>query len=499
MAFVPGFEHDIFVSYARVDDDPITDCEQGWVSQLVEILQKRLAAMFGRKDAYSLWMDPELAKYADLSPQILEVLEKTATLLVVYSQGYLSSPWCQRERQEFMTLVRQRKEEGAGVFLLEITEMDLAARPQEFDGLLGYRFWEEFDGVPQPLGHPVPTKTDRTYYSKVEDLARDIHQALSRMKGQPQRSRVHDAANEPMTRGPRDDVVTTTEENPREGVFLAEVTDDLEFFRDEVVRYILQAGYRVFPNSIYPREAGEFQACVEAELGHSTVFAQLLGPFAGKKPPGCEDTYVDLQFNAAQAAGKPIVQWRDQGLNVDQVRDPGQRKLLEGGHVLVGDIELFKSEIVKTVKDEVKKRQAANQPQSTSSNAFVFVDTQQEDLPVAKELCGMLDTTGCGYALPVLQGSPEEVREDLEANLVDCDGLIVVYGSITAQWVREQLRQLRKILYRRQKPLTALAVCEGPPDDKSPLGMKLPNMQILDCRHGLDMARIESFLTALKV
>jgi hypothetical protein len=94
-------------------------------------------------------------------------------------------------------------------------------------------------------------------------------------------------------------------------------------------------------------------------------------------------------------------------------------------------------------------------------------------------------------------GRPDEIRQDLEANLLDCDGLIVVYGEITEQWVREQLRQWRKILYRRDKPLRALAVYEGPPSAKQPLGMRLPRMHVIDCRRGLQQEKVQSFLNEL--
>ncbi len=73
----------------------------------------------------------------------------------------------------------------------------------------------------------------------------------------------------------------------------------------------------------------------------------------------------------------------------------------------------------------------------------------------------------------------------------------MVYGEITEQWVREQLRQWRKMLYRREKPLRALAIYEGPPSSKQPLGMKLPNMHVLDCRDGLNRAKLEPFLAKL--
>jgi hypothetical protein len=133
-----------------------------------------------------------------------------------------------------------------------------------------------------------------------------------------------------------------------------------------------------------------------------------------------------------------------------------------------------------------------------AAQAFVFVDVDREDMPLVEELCAVLEESGCSYAIPLHQGAPDEVRQDLEANLLECDGLVIVYGGITEQWVREQLRQWRKMIFRREKPLKALGVYEGPPPEKTPLGMRLPGMYVLDCREGLKPEKLREFIKALE-
>jgi TIR domain len=98
IGFVPGYTHDIFVSYAHVDDLPDRKGEDGWVTVLVRRLMNRLAQLLGRQDSYSLWFDSELAHHVPITPEMLGTLEATATLMVVRSPGYLASPWCGRER-----------------------------------------------------------------------------------------------------------------------------------------------------------------------------------------------------------------------------------------------------------------------------------------------------------------------------------------------------------------------------------------------------------------
>ena len=72
-------------------------------------------------------------------------------------------------------------------------------------------------------------------------------------------------------------------------------------------------------------------------------------------------------------------------------------------------------------------------------------------------------------AVPILQGSSEEVRLDLEENIVECDALVMVYGETTPVWVRGQLRLYSKLKHRRKQPLKALAHLFRPAGYRSPI------------------------------
>ena len=100
--------------------------------------------------------------------------------------------------------------------------------------------------------------------------------------------------------------------------------------------------------------------------------------------------------------------------------------------------------------------------------------------------------------MPLATGSPDDIRTDLEENLLTCDGLLLVYGKTTASWVRSQLRQGRKVISQREQPLSAMAVFEGPPLDKTGLDLKLPNLLQLDCRNGVSSAAIQNFVASLR-
>ena len=112
MAFVPEYEHDIFVSYAHVDDQPFIDAAtaNGWVATLVRYLKNELAQKVGRADAVSVWLDAHnLRGHHPLNDEIAIQLERTALLVAILSPGYVASDWCQQEARLFADFGRRSR------------------------------------------------------------------------------------------------------------------------------------------------------------------------------------------------------------------------------------------------------------------------------------------------------------------------------------------------------------------------------------------------------
>ena len=491
MAFVTGCEHDVFLSYAHVDDDALPGMEHGWVTTLVQCLRTRLAQILGRSDSYSLWMDHDLSGNVSVSRQLMSAVHNTATLVVVLSPGYIASDWCRRERSGFLSAVAART--GSGVFVIEREPVDEAECPAEFKDLTGYHFWvgEWPNKTVRILGSPAPAPTDRDYYACVDDLCRDLAQELKRQRGT--------AAT--MVMAAQSAAVAQTVSAPvparsqagegRPVVFLAETTDDLETNRSAIRRFLSQMDIDVLPATWYPQEPRAFRQSVQRDLARSELFVQLISEAPGKKPPDLPGGYVALQLEIAKALNKPVLQWRRPGMDLSLVEDGDHRQLLEMETVRAEGLEEFKREI---------RRRATEPPPPppTPLNAFVFVDMETADRPLAERVCGLLESYGAEYSLPAQSDDPGENRRDLEQNLLNSDVVIVVYGNTTATWVRSQLLAFRKILAQRTAPLRALAVFEGPPQEKAGIDLKLQKMQTLNCRQGAIEEQLRRFLEATR-
>jgi hypothetical protein len=315
MAYVAEYEHDVFISYAHVDNEPLVGVTEGWVTTLVRNLETVLRQKLGdREHRLSIWMDHELAGNRPFGDDIVAALERTATLLVIASPGYITSEWCSRERETFRRLVASRARSGSRVFIVHRDRLELIRLPREFEGLLGYRFWIE-EGparTPRTLGVPVPTAAEVEYYSRVNQLALEVADELQRLGGGPA------AAASVAAGGPT--------------LFLAEVTDDLEPRREAVRRYLLQLGFEVLPAGEYPRaDARAFEQAVSGDLARSRLFVQLLSEVVGRKPPIAPRGFPARQYELACAAKIPVLQWRARELAVETVDDADQRALLQGG------------------------------------------------------------------------------------------------------------------------------------------------------------------------
>jgi hypothetical protein len=477
MAYVTGYQHDVFISYSHLDNEPLGS-GKGWVTTLAGYLKQELDRGLGSRDT-QVWMDSrKLTSHEPFPAQIGDGLDNCATLLVVASQGYLQSEWCQRERNGFLNAARAKGAATSRIFRVDVDRIPPADFPPELADLLGYPFWTlDRNEYPRTLGMASGQQIDDDYYAALTKLRIELGAELKRLR----------RGNSPQAAVP--------------AVFLAEVTDDLDDLREELYSYITQAGLTALPDRAYPRDDyAEYQRRMDADLRRSAVFVQLLSEVAGKQLPSWPKRLPAVQSNQARLSASRVMQWRSRELHLDTIRNsnPDHYSLLNGPEVIACGIEEFKRTVVDTARAPAKRVQP--RAEAIAADSLVFVNSDSPDREIAREVCEILKQEGIGYSLPLFDENtkPADVRADLEMNLATCDGLILVYGNTPVTWVRRQLAQGRKILSQREAPLTILGLVEGPPPDKQGIGFDMPNMRSLDCRNGVCKDAVMNFITALR-
>lgn len=472
--FVPGFEQDVFISYSHLDDKPLRDGQLGWVRRLKEALEREVGQRLGAP-AFRIWMDPQIAGNVPLTTELVGKLRASATLVIVMSPSYVASEWCRRERNAFLQLARECVRDGR-IFVVRCREPDRKDVPPEFGELLGYPFWtkDAQTGIERCLGALDPPEQE--YWDQVIRLSAQLAGKLKALKAAGD-GRAAEAA-------------------PAVSVFVARSTDDLGDREEELKGYLEQQSIAVLPQTWYPtNDPDAFRTAMEADLRRCKVFAQLVSATPGRKvQPGAELRYPVLQHACAAERTDPgpipILLWRPAERDVREVEDAQHRSLLERARAC--GFEEFK----RAVMDEVRRVPAATRREPLSLAAFV--DADPRDRGLADQVGNLLQREGIDTILPALEGPPEEIRKDFEQNLIDCDGLLLVYGSSEPLWVRSQLAQIRKVSTQRAKPFAVLALFMGPPPQKGELGLKLPNVVTVDCREGLRPEALRDFAQALR-
>jgi hypothetical protein len=103
MAYVPGYEYDVFVSYAHVDD-------RDWVLRFVDRLATDLKRLLSPE--VTVWIDNQnLRASTDFNPEIQRAIERSATFLLLPSPNYMQSPYCVRKECQIHleTTIRNRR------------------------------------------------------------------------------------------------------------------------------------------------------------------------------------------------------------------------------------------------------------------------------------------------------------------------------------------------------------------------------------------------------
>jgi hypothetical protein len=472
-------EHDIFVSYAWVDNKPMFDQQKGWVSTLVEALQTRLSQELGREDSYDLWKDERLSLHDKITPEIEKVVTHSAILLVILSPGYLKSEWCKIEREHFLRANPNHK-----IFIVERSEVPEAGRPEALKDMIGCKFWyrEKKNEPVIILGDPKPDLDDKKYYQKINRLAYDLIAEMKRLRSLHQ---THENASSPITTPISDD-------SP--AVFMAEPTDDVYERWEELKDNLKREGITVLNDHLPIHSSKDCCELIQKKVSQANCFVQVLGAYPG---PKIENTTAKtiFQYEMAAKAKLKIFQWCDPEMDVKDLTHEPYKALLTGNDVMPIHIEEFKREICLHVLEPPETQSVSC---DCLSGDYVFLNANQVDQCLTTDIIKLMNDNNLGHSLPIKHGAAKEIRENLEMHLKECDGIVIVYGAVSQQWAHAQLIQCRKIKNKRSQPLKALAVYDGPPEDKEDLDFMLPNMHMIHCRSQFQPSKFRPFLRAMQ-
>jgi hypothetical protein len=460
MSFIPEFEHDIFISYAHIDNEPLTEGQKGWIDRFHDVLQARVRQLLGAEPTFFL-DDLELQGNDYFEDVLPAKLRKTALLVTIVSPRYANSPWCLKEVQSFCQAAEAsggiRIGNKARIFKVLKLPVPLEKHPSVLQGLLGYQFYEQDakTGAPRELGSEFGAQVNFT--QKVNDLAYEIQQLLETFR--------------PGTENSAKAV------SPDSGikVYLAETTSDLTEKRDNIRRELQQRGHTVLPDRDLPMVGPDLQSVIRQQLAQARLSIHLVGARYGIVPEGEQSSVVALQnMLAAERSGPAFsrIIWIPPDVSVS---DDRQRAFIEhlmndshaqrGAEVMQTSLEELKT----TIDDLLDRAREAPQPAlpeptRTSGPTRVYLMCDGIDRDAIHPIEDHLFDQGCDVILPAMDGDEAQIRRDHVESLAMCDAALIYAGSASDVWLRAQQRELLKAPgYGRTEPMRAKAIYLGPP------------------------------------
>ena len=467
--------NDVFISYAHIDNETLEEDQKGWITQFHRILQVRLAQLMGAEPR--IWRDQKLSG-SDLFDQTIEEQFLDSKILVsVLSPRYINSEWCKKELGDFCANAEQSEglnvHDKSRVFKVVKTPVETSEMPLQirelYDKLLGFEFYEtEPDsGRVIEYNEVFGPEAKQRYFEKVYDLAHSVYEVLKSMK--------LGSGTQP--------VATTVGESKT--VFLAEVSSDLYSERDTLKRDLIERGHKVLPEVNLPPLGPQVEEATLKALQGCDLSIHLVGQRYGMIPEESDNSMAELQNRVAASFDKEGFQrliWLPKGCDPqDEKQKAFVGRLVEspdahrGAEVIVDTLENLKELVVEKLtpkpespKEDASKRGEASVAESsgvTTNRIYLICDKGDEAL--IEPLEDFLYDNDFEVSLPEFEGDEAEVSNIHRQNLVDCDSVIVFYGSARNSWVDIKLRELMKATgYGRSGPIQHTAVFVVPPYDR---------------------------------
>ncbi len=482
---LPGYEHDVFISYTHLDNEPeLEDEDEGWIDSFHYAFTKRLRKVLGAKQL-DVWIDEKIHGNDEFDELLLRTLAKVGVLVSIISPSYLESEWCIRELETFAQNAGASPEAKRRIFPVIKEFVDFAARPEAIRKKTAYEFVR-----PSKSGedyYPINPRTgahkDQEFFDRLYELAADVARLLKDLHEQDEAAPAGQA---------------TAPAQPRATVFLAAAAPDMASARTDLLRNCRDRGYRVLPEDA--DEDGESGGLPGAHLS-----VHVLGSkYSAEVARTVTSLMAEVAANPQQ--GVEILEGSIEGLKTHVFRDRLEKLSLEksgaygGGHIIwiptgLPEPEPEQAQLIAAVRGEVTPEApepastppapaapAAPTPQPVQSQSsaavsppppapdagdhpssvYLIYDQQDLDDPATQEalvaLADQFDQAGVivehpAFGLPAEQHESEQAarkeQEELlklhRQRLQECDGFLLLYGLGDSLWFQSILSELRKL------------------------------------------------------
>ncbi|MBD2551467.1 TIR domain-containing protein [Microcystis elabens FACHB-917] len=506
--------HHVFISYAHIDNLPLSEEQQGWISRFHNTLEVFLSQRLGGRAR--IWRDLKLQGNDIFGDEIVHAFRDAALFLSVLTPRYVRSDWCKREIHEFCEHAASADglilENKSRVFKVIKTPVDRGTveriLPPVVRNSLGYEFFVQDEQGPMELDPDFGETFKQDYLRKVCILANNAAQMIQRFETEKVGlARTHSEAAAALEK--------------KTVIFLASCSFDLRDQRELIEADLRSHGYKVLPEQRLPAEdEAEHIQAVAALLEQAHLSLHLVGSGYGAVPDGpSHQSLVEIQNSMAAdrsaSHGLPRLIWLPQGTQGEQ---PDQVRFLttlrrqaapqRGADLIDGTLEnlrtvlhasLDRLENPSPLPPEISSASSAEPNDTAPAGRMLYLICVATDRKATLPLRKLLKAEGWEVSLPAFAGDASALRETHEDMLRNCRAVLIFYGAGDEAWHRSvAMDLLRAPAYRDGLPLPpTLTYLAAPSSDDKDDMVEMEEPNLVDGREGFDPALLQPLLASL--
>jgi len=455
MAYIPGIEHDLFLSYAHEDLE--------WVSALQEQLTERLLHRLGWD--CEVWQDRNKLLTGQNLPEALhKAIRTSAAFITVLSRSYQGSEWCEKELGAFLDSVDRESglETGGYGRVLKVVKF-----PWRNNAHLG--FYSQYLDVPF-FDRDTKTGQEREY----KDTSERFHKAVDKLSFHIEK--LFDA----MLRG-------------MEKVFVARTSADAAEEREAIIREIRAAGYAISPPPDGRIPRGLDRKTLREYIDETRITVHVLG----RDFQSDARDEIDLAIEAEKKLVFCLVRGHESATSqqrelIDGIRE-NKRNLPEGKWALL------ESRSPAVLRQDLIGLLAPARPtptaQDNASRVYLLCDpTTPEDVGFAREVQGRIwDRERIPVEVPPAPAETLSPAAQHERLLRECNGLLLYYEKAPAKWYARNFGDLltaEDLAGRRELKSKAMLVGGS--------NIAYPGLTVIQRSDPFDLGQLEPFLAPLR-
>ena len=495
--------NDIFISYAHIDNEALTEEDKGWISHFHKVLDTRVAQLTGEKPR--IWRDLKLGGNDVFDEAIVNQFCNTRIMISIMSPRYFKSEWCMKELKQFYDNASSTGgvsfENKSRILKVVKTPFETNDVPNEIQGvfsrILGFEFFEVDTDTGKFMEYNASFGADakHNYFSKIFDLAHEVSQLLKSMHDQ-------ESGNG----------ATGSAAVDSKKIFLATATKDLQSERDRIYRNLIERGYQVFPDQPMPLVGAEFKQAVREHLEKCDASIHLIGSSYGMVPEGEDHSVIDIQNSlAAETAStqdlhrfiwiprNQVVTEPRQASFVDDIRNNPQT--YESSDFLEDSFENLKSLVLDHLKTEPKPEPPPEASAASSAGVktkSVYLIYPPNDEESAAPIEDYLFDKGLEVIAPEVEGTESQIAEAHRQNLNYCDAVIIYFGSANRSWVNMKLLNvLQSPGHGRKAPAEHKLVIIAPPEHRHKERFRTHQAEVLQVSDTAKLCALDPFINAI--